>query len=146
MDKIYWDDLTEGDVFWGDTVVVDAEEMVEFARRNDPLPFHVDETAAKDSIFGTLVASGGFTVALWYRSLIPVLERLALLGGNKWDITLPAPVRPNDQLRCRVEVKSKRLSSKPGRGYALVYEEMFNQDDVVVFTNELTWFLTTRPD
>ncbi len=48
MEKIYWDDLQEGHVFWGDTVVVDPEEMLEFARRNDPQPFHVDEAAAKD--------------------------------------------------------------------------------------------------
>jgi acyl dehydratase len=120
MDKIYWDDIAKGDIFWVETVVVDPEEMLVFARRNDPQPFHLDKEAAKDSIFGTLIANGGYKVALWYRSLIPFLGRLALLAGNEWHITLPAPVRPNDRLRCRIEVKSKRLSSKPGRGYALV--------------------------
>ncbi len=145
MEKIYWDDLQEGHVFWGDTVVVDPEEMLEFARRNDPQPFHVDEVAAKSTPFGGLIASAGYTVTLWYRSGMPVMTKMAFLGGIEWLIKLPAPVRPNDRLRVRIEIKSKRISRKPGRGYAVAFQEIFNQDDSVVFSAEVTWILAIRP-
>ena len=144
MEKIYWDDLEVGAVFWGDTVVVDPEEMLEYARRNDPQPFHLDEDAAKATPFGGLIASAGYTVTLWYRSAIPIVTNLAFLGGFEWLIKLPAPVRPNDQLRVRIEIKNKRASSKPGRGYAVAFHEILNQDDTIVFSCEVTWMLATR--
>ena len=144
MEKIYWDDLEDGAVFWGDTVVVDPEEMLEYARRNDPQPFHLDEDAAKATPFGGLIASAGYTVTLWYRSAIPILTNLAFLGGFEWLIKLPAPVRPNDQLRVRIEIKNKRASSKPGRGYVVAFHEILNQDDTIVFSCEVTWMLATR--
>jgi hypothetical protein len=50
--KLYFEDLEEGAVFRGDECVVDREEMLEYARKNDPLPFHLDEEAAKSSLFG----------------------------------------------------------------------------------------------
>jgi len=144
MEQICWDDLEEGTLFQGDEVVVDPEEMLEYARRNDPLPFHLDEEAAKATPFGGLIASAGYTVTLWYRSAIPVFSQLAFLGGFEWRIKLPAPVRPNDRLRLQVEIKSKTASSKPGRGYVVAFQEIFNQDDTVVFSCEVTWMLATR--
>jgi len=143
--KIYWNDLEEGAVFWGDTVTVDPEEMLEYARRNDPQTFHLDVIEAKASPFGGLIASAGYTVTLWYRSAIPILTKLAFLGGFEWLIKLPAPVRPADQLRVRVKIKNKRASSKPGRGYVTVFHEIFNQDNTVVFSCEVTWMLATQP-
>ena len=83
MGKIFWDDLEEGSVIWGNTVVVDPEEMLEYARRNDPQPFHLDEEAAKATIFGGLIASAGYTVTLWYRSCIPILTKFEFLGGSE---------------------------------------------------------------
>ena len=142
--KIYWDELEEGAEFWGDTVIVDPDEMLEYARRNDPQPFHLDDEAAKASPFGGLIASGGYTVTLWYRSAIPILTRLAFLGGFEWHIKLPAPVHPNDRLRVRMKIASKRPSSKPGRGYVTVFQEIFNQAETVVFSCEVTWLLATR--
>ncbi len=144
MEKLHWDDLDEGAVFWGDTVTADPEEMLEYARRNDPLPVHLDEDAARASIFGGLIASGGYTVTLWYRSGIPVMTRLAFLSGFDWLIKMPAPVRPNDQLRVKIEIQDKRESSTTGRGHVTVFEELFNQDDTVVFSCGTTWMLATR--
>jgi len=143
--KIHWNDLEEGAVFWGDTVTVNPEEMLEYARRNDPQPFHLDANEAMASPFGGLIASAGYTVTLWYRSAIPILTKLAFLGGFEWLIKLPVPVRPADQLRVRVKIKNKKTSSKPGRGYVTVFHEIFNQDNMVVFSCEVTWMLATRP-
>ena len=145
MKKIHWNDLEEGAVFWGDTVTVNPEEMLEYARRNDPQPFHLDANEAMASPFGGLIASAGYTVTLWYRSAIPILTKLAFLGGFEWLIKLPVPVRPADQLRVRVKIKNKKTSSKPGRGYVTVFHEIFNQDNIVVFSCEVTWMLATRP-
>lgn len=144
MQKIFWDDLKVGNEFWGDWVTVDRDEMLDYARRNDPQPFHLDAEAAKLTPFGGLIASAGYTVTLWYRSLVPVLGRLAFLGGFEWQIKLPAPVRPNDRLRARMAITDKRPSSKPGRGYVTVFDEIFNQDETVVFTCEATIMLATR--
>jgi hypothetical protein len=49
--KIYFEDLDEGTVFRGDECVADKNEMLEYARKNDPLPFHVDEEATRNSLW-----------------------------------------------------------------------------------------------
>ncbi len=131
-------------MLWGEAVTVDPDEMLEYAKRNDPQPFHLDEVAAKDTPFGGLIASGGYTVTLWYRSAIPILTKLAFLGGAEWTIKLPAPVRPNDQLRVKTEIVQKRLSSKGARGYVATHQEILNQDGVVVFMCDATWMLATK--
>ena len=144
MAKTYWDDLEVGTVLWGDTVTVDPNEMLDYARLNDPQPFHLDEAAAQETPFGGLIASGGYTVTLWYRSAITVLTKLSFLGGFEWTIKLPAPVRPNDQLRVKTEIVEKRRSSKGGRGYVTTHQQILNQDDVIVFICDATWILATK--
>src|SRR5262245_14805606 len=100
--KLYFEDLEEGTVFRGDECVADRDEMLEYARKNDPSPFHVDEEAARNSPYGGLIASAGYTVTLWYRSGIPISGSIAFLGGFEWHIKLPLPVRPGDRLRTEV--------------------------------------------
>src|SRR5206468_3238437 len=72
MQNVYFEDLEVGSVHLGRECVCDKDEMLEFSRRNDPWPFHVDEAAAARSPFGGVVASGGFIITLWYRSLIEI--------------------------------------------------------------------------
>jgi acyl dehydratase len=57
--KMYFEDLEEGVVFRGDVCVADKEEMLDYARKNDPSPFHVDEEAARNSPYGGLIARRG---------------------------------------------------------------------------------------
>ena len=68
MDKIYFEDFQEGQVFWSGEYSVDHEEMLAYNRQFDPWPMHVDEAVARDFLFGGLIASGGFTLSLMYRS------------------------------------------------------------------------------
>ena len=143
--KLYFEDLEEGSVFRGDECVVDKEEMLQYAVKNDPSPFHVDEDAARSSPYGGLIASGGYTVMLWYRSAIPILARLAFLGGFEWHIKLPLPVRAQDRLRTEVTILSKKPSSKPGRGYVTTMHRVLNQSDQAVFTCEVVWMIATKP-
>jgi acyl dehydratase len=143
--KMYFEDLEEGTVFRGDECVADRDEMLEYARKNDPSPFHVDEEAARNSPYGGLIASAGYTVTLWYRSGIPILASIAFLGGFEWHIKLPLPVRPGDRLRTEMEIVGKKQSSKPGRGYVTTSQKILNQDSQAVFTCEVVWMVATKP-
>ena len=67
MPTVYFEDLEVGSVHLGRECVCDKDEMLEFSRRNDPWPFHVDGAAAALSPYGGIVASGGYIVTLWYR-------------------------------------------------------------------------------
>jgi acyl dehydratase len=143
--KMYFEDLKEGAVFRGDGCVADKEEMLDYARKNDPSPFHVNEEAARNSPYGGLIASGGYTVMLWYRSAIPIIASIAFLGGFEWHIKLPRPVRPGNRLHTEVEILSKKPSSKPGRGYVTTLHKVLNQDSQAVFLCEVVWMIATKP-
>jgi acyl dehydratase len=111
-DLLYFEDLEEGAVQWGVECVVDQTEMIEYARRNDPLPMHVDEQAARNSPYGSLVASSGFTISLWFRSTTPIARRVAVLGALEWRFTLPRPVYAGNRLRNKWTVVSKRRADR----------------------------------
>ncbi len=120
MKKVYYEDLDEGSVHWGAECIVDKDEMLEYNRKNDPWPFHVDEEAAAQSSFGGLIASGGYTITLMCRSSHTIYNRpeapWAFLGGFEWHVRFHLPVRPGDRLRIKITILSKKPSSKPGRG------------------------------
>src|SRR2546430_14694828 len=65
MPTVYFEDLEVGSVHLGRECVCDKDEMLEFSRRNDPWPFHVDGAAAALSPYGGIVASGGYIVTFW---------------------------------------------------------------------------------
>ena len=94
MQNVYFEDLEVGSVHLGRECVCNKDEMLEFSRRNDPWPFHVDEAAAARSPFGGIVASGGYIVTLWYRSLIEIYNTpratWAFLGAFDWKLKFRA--------------------------------------------------------
>ena len=149
MQIIYFEDLKEGDVLWGDELLVDPDEMMAYNLRNDPWPIHVDEEAAARSPFGGVIASGGFTITLMYRSLLGIYNnpsrRWEFLGGLDWKLKFAKPVRPGDRLRSKMTILGTRTSSKPGRGVVNDVIEMINQDGDVVLSVETVFFLATRP-
>ena len=148
METVYFDDLEVGSVHLGAECVCDKNEMLEYSRRNDPWPFHVDEAAAARSPFGGIVASGGYIITLWYRSLVNIYSTpkgtWAFLGGLDWKVRFRAPVRAADTLRTRVTVKNKRPWIKPGRGVVTLFNEILNQRSEVVWTAEVMVLLATR--
>lgn len=149
MPTIYFEDLDIGSVYLGQECVCDKEEMLEFSRRNDPWPFHIDEAAAARSPFGGVIASGGYVITLWYRSLVEIYNTpratWAFLGGLEWKLKFLAPVRAADTLRAKVTVKEKRLWIKPDRGMVTLLNEIVNQQSKVVCTAEVLVLLATRP-
>lgn len=109
MPPVHFEDLTVGDGRELGTRTVTREEMVEFAERYDPQPFHVDATAASDSPFDGLVASGWYTAACCMRLLVEgFLSEAATAGAVGVDrLRWPAPVRPGDALAVRLDVAEK---------------------------------------
>jgi len=127
---IYLDDLQPGMVFELGSVSVTREESLDFARRYDPQPIHVDEQAASASIYGGLISSGWLTVSLAMRRIVDgFLGRAASLGSPAMDeVRWLRPVRPGDTLSCRAEILEVTPSrSKPERGIARVRYEALNQ-------------------
>lgn len=133
----YFEDYQVGEVIeFGDHLVT-KEEIVGFAQRYDPQPFHVDEAAAAESHFGGLIASGWMTASVMMRMLVDnFISRVASMGSPGVDeLRWLRPVRPGDRLRVRVTVlEVRRSQTKPDRGAILSLDEVVNQDDEVVMS------------
>jgi acyl dehydratase len=129
---IAFEDLPAGRVVDLGSTTVDRDEMIAFAARFDPQPFHLDEAAGAGSLFGGLVASGWYTAALSMRLLVESDFRIAggLIGAGVEEIRWPRPVLPGDVLRVESEILDVRPSqSKPDRGIARVRNTTVNQND-----------------
>lgn len=141
-----FEDFPAGRVFELGTAVVDRDEMVAFARRFDPQPFHLDEAAAAASLFGGLAASGWFTAGLWMRLWVDtVLNRATSLGSpGGEDIAWPAPVFAGDELRAStVILDARRSRSRPGLGLVRLLAQL-HRDDTEVYRSTFTGMFGTR--
>ena len=140
MDSLlHWEDFVAGAVREFGAHTVTREEIVDFARRYDPQPFHLDEDAAAGSLFGGLCASGWQTCALTMRMMCDdYLNRSASLGSPGVDqLRWTRPVHPGDTLRVRMTVLQARpMASKPGVGLVQSRWEVFNQHDALVLSME----------
>jgi acyl dehydratase len=137
MAKRYFEDFKAGDSFKSDSIDVTQNTIVEFARAFDPQPFHLDPQAAKQTMFGELVASGWHTAAMTMRLFATSEIQIAngIIGGGVEQLSWPRPVRPGDRLTLRSEVIEARPSkSKPDRGMLKVRVDTLNQDGAVVQT------------
>ncbi len=133
----YFEDYVPGDIHEFGTRVAEETEMIDFARRFDPQPFHTDPAAAKQSVFGGLIASGWHTASMAMRLLVEnYISRVASLGSPGVDeVRWRKPVRPGDTLSIRVTVLESKLSrSRPNQGTIRSYIEVLNQRRDVVMT------------
>jgi acyl dehydratase len=132
---IYFEDFVPGRVFELGAIEVSAAEIIEFATKYDPQPFHIDPEAAEQSPFGGLIASGWHTCALYMRLLFDgILHDSSSQGSPGMDeLRWLAPVRPGDRLSAASIVEEANPSTtKPNRGTVILRSEMTNQDGVVV--------------
>jgi acyl dehydratase len=134
MTLLYLDDLAPGQRFASASLAVDADAIKAFARQFDPQPFHLDEAAAQDSLFGGLAASGWHTAALTMRLLIeggaPIAGGVIGAGG---EIAWPRPTRPGDVLTVVSEViEVKPSKSRADRGMVTLRSETRNQNGEAV--------------
>ena len=146
---IYFEDLVVSDSFASDEVTVDNEEMLAYNRRNDPWPFHVDEASAAQNPYGSLIASGGYTITLMYQLGHQIYNvpgrRWAVLGALDWHLRFTLPVRSGDRVRLKITVKSKRESSRPERGHFDLLYELLNQEGNVVLSVLVAGLIARRP-
>ena len=99
----YLEDFAVGQTFRSGRLRIDTERIKTFAAEFDPQPFHLDEEAARDTIFGGLAASGWHTAALTMRLLVESDLKPAggIVGAGVDELRWPRPVRPGDELRTR---------------------------------------------
>ncbi len=126
---------------------VTADEIIEMGSRWDPQPFHIDPEAAKESIFGGLVASSvhlfAIAVGLGHTREEPTAAVTAL---GFQELQWHAPARPGDRLHLRSRVLNKRLSgSRPDCGIIESRSEVLNQDDQLVFAYTSAALIRRKP-
>ncbi|WP_435196099.1 MaoC family dehydratase [Natronomonas sp. EA1] len=125
----YYEDVEVGETKEFGAYEVTKEEIIEFAEKYDPQPFHVDEEAAEESMFGGLIASGWHTAAMTMRMLVEHTTRDAASTGAMGvdELRWKKPVRPGDTLHVEVEI----LDKEPFReGMGLVHSGTYvTRDD-----------------
>ncbi len=131
---LYLEDLTVGQRYCTGHYALDADQIRTFAAQFDPQPFHLDEVAARDTLFGGLAASGWHTAALTMRLLVTSGLQLAWgLIGVGAELSWPKPTRPGDVLHVDSEVLEITPSrSRPDRGMVRIRNETRNQRGEVV--------------
>lgn len=135
MSMEYYEDLSIGDTREFGSYTVEKEGIVEFAEQYDPQSFHINESAAEESIFGSLIASGWHTAAMTMRMLVDnVLQQSSAEGAIGVDeLRWKQPVRPGDTLSVRTEVLDKEPWNDE---LGLVHSgtTVLNQDDTEVMS------------
>jgi acyl dehydratase len=136
MSERFFEDFAVGQVSKpSGRVKVKKEDVIAFAQKYDPQPFHLDEEAARNSLFGRLVASGWHTAAMTMSMVArseyrPTRGTIGLgFDGLRW----PVPVYPGDELRIESEILEMRPSnSRPDRGLMKIRTRTLNQNNQVV--------------
>ncbi len=135
---IYFEDIEVGSTASFGHYTVTREEVIEFASRYDPQPFHLDDAAAAKTHFGRLSASGWHTCAMTMAMMVKNFkqEELASLGSPGIDeLRWLKPVYPGDTLRVEAEITEKRRSAtRPEMGITKSRQTVFNQHNEPVLS------------
>jgi len=145
----YFEDFQVGQVHELGSYVVSREEILAFARQYDPQPFHLDDEAGRQSIFGSIIASGWQTAAICHRLLVEsLLKSSASMGSPGLDeLRWLLPVKPGDTISASIEVLAVTPSrSKPDRGSLKTRMEVRNQRGEVVMTETASVLFRRRPE
>jgi acyl dehydratase len=145
---LYFEDFTPGREFRTDGATITEGQILDFALAFDPQPFHLDAEAAKETIFGGLIASGFHTMALTFRLFAQTRALAACSLGSPGvdELRWLRPVRPGDTLRATVTVQEQRPStSKPDRGIVRLHWTALNQRAEPVLTMTSMQLVKRRP-
>ncbi len=135
MTERYLEDFAVGQTFGSGRLQVEKERIKTFAAEFDPQPFHLEEAAARGSIFRGLAASGWHTAAMTMRLLVQSEFRPAggIVGAGFDELRWPLPVRPGDELSVESEILEVRASkSRPEHGLIKVRTTTKNQNGEAV--------------
>lgn len=143
----WFDDLKIGMIFKSEAVTVSKEDILRFAREYDPQPFHLDDEAARKTVFGGLAASGWHTAAICMRLATECrpFGPHPLLGAGVDDLRWMKPVRPGDTLRLEGEVVDLIPSKSKPHGIVRVKWTAFNQHGEPVYTFNPIGIVPRRP-
>ncbi|WNC95072.1 MaoC family dehydratase [Paraburkholderia sp. FT54] len=147
MNERYLEDFSVGQMFGSGRLRIDKERVLAFAAEFDPQPFHLDESAARRSIFGGLAASGWHTAAVTMRLMIETELKPAggFVGAGLDECRWPRPVRPGDVLRVECEVIEVRPSkSRPEQGVIKLRTTTLNQNDEAVLVHVVNMVVPRR--
>ena len=149
MAEHYFEDFAPGQKYRGASRLrVEAERVKSFAAEFDPQPFHLDEAAARGTIFKGLAASGWHTAAMTMRLLVESDLKPAggIVGAGFDEFRWPRPVRPGDELRIESEILEVRPSkSRPDQGLVKVRTTTYNQNGELVQVNVGNLVVPRRP-
>lgn len=134
MSTFAFEDLTPGRTFHLGETKVDRADMLDFARRFDPQPYHLDEEAGRRSVLGGLAASGWYTVSLWMRAYVDtVLAHSTSQASPGGTVSWTSPVFPDDVLTFQLEiVNARRSNSKPDLGVVELVGSAHRGDEAVM--------------
>jgi len=144
---IAWEDFEVGRTVQLGQKRVMKDEVITYASEFDPQPMHMDEVAAKETMFGGLIASGWHTCSMLMRMICDayLLDSSSLGSPGLDEINFLAPVKPGDTLRGQYTCLESRISgSRPDIGIVKVLYELFNQDDQLVLTWRCNQFFGRR--
>ncbi len=148
MTERYLEDFAAGQTFGSGRMKIDRERIKSFAAEFDPQPFHLDEAAARDTLFRSLAASGWHTAAVTMRLLVEGELKPAggIVGAGFDEFRWPRPVRPGDELRVESEVLEVRPSkSRPDQGLIKVRTTTLNQNNEPVQVSIGNLIVPRRP-
>jgi acyl dehydratase len=149
LNERYLEDFSVGQRFGSGQLRIDKERIFTFAAEFDPQPFHLDEAAARHSIFGGLCASGWHTAAVTMRLLVDSELKPAggFIGAGLDESRWPRPVRAGDELRVECEVIEVRPSkSRPQQGLIKLRTTTLNQDGEAVLVQVVNIVVLRRKD
>jgi len=145
---LYFEDFTVGRVFETDCRTISQEEIIDFGRKFAPLPYHTDPEAAKDYMFGELVAAGFHTCAISFGLFIEagVFESCAMGSPGFDTLRWKKPVRPGDRLRVTATVtEASPARDESGRNLIKLLFIASNQDEEPVLEMQTKHFVRSRP-
>jgi acyl dehydratase len=156
--SVWFEDLKVGTKTALGSELFTRESIIEFARTYDPQPFHIDEEAAKHSLFGRLTASGWHTASMWMKQFVDTRAKFAKEGGPGGEpVPRPGPspgftklrwhrpVYAGDTIAFASELADKRVTSRSGWGLIFSHNTGTNQDGVVVYEFTGSAFWPLRP-
>ncbi len=145
---IYFEDFEVGRVFETDSREITSEDIIEFGKDFAPLPYHTDPEAAKDYMFGELVAAGFHTCSISFGLFIRagIFDDCAMGSPGFNKLRWKKPVRPGDVLKVAATVKeASPARDENGRNLVSLTFVTTNQNDEEVLEMETRHFVRSRP-
>ena len=146
--NIFFEDFENGRVFETDTQNITAEEIISFGNKFAPLPYHTDPEAAKDYMFGELVAAGFHTCSISFGLFIRsgIFDDCAMGSPGFNKLRWKNPVRPGDSLKVTATVTdASPARDENGRNLISLSFVTTNQDNEIVLEMETRHFVRSRP-